>query len=129
MYEPCVYLSLNLENITARKLYRLSKIKQLSIINLVEEIVERYLVNIQVDVWSVGEIKRPSIEQENIRKEIGSRIACLRQINCLSQRRLGEIVNLDQQSMSQIELGKRRLDIVEAIAIAQVLGVELSEII
>ena len=129
MYQPCVYLSLNLENITARKLYRLSKIKQLSIIDLVEEIVERYLLDIQIDVWSIGEIKRPSIEQENLRKVIGSKIASIRQINCLSQKRLGEIVNLDQQSISQIELGKRRLDVVEAIAIAQVLGVELSEII
>ena len=129
MYHPCVHLSLNLENITARKLYKLSKIKQCSIISLVEEIIERYLTDAQIDVWNVREIKFPLVGQENARKVIGSKIARLRQINCLSQKRLGEIVSLDQQSMSQIELGKRRLDIVEAIAIAQVLDVELSEII
>jgi DNA-binding XRE family transcriptional regulator len=128
-YSRCVYLPLNLENLTARKLYKLSRLKELSIIDLVEDIVKKYLEDIQVEVWTTGEAKRPTIEQENIRKEIGLKIAYLRQINCLSQKRLGEILSLDQQSMSQIELGKRRLDIVEAMAIAQVLGVELSEII
>ncbi|MEW6494497.1 MAG: helix-turn-helix transcriptional regulator [Cyanobacteriota bacterium] len=96
---------------------------------MVEEIIQGYLADIEIDVWSVGEVKRPSTEQQDVRRKIGSKIAYLRQINSLSQKKLGQVINVDQQTVSDIELGKRKLDIVEAVAIAQILGVELSEII
>ncbi|MBD2365248.1 helix-turn-helix transcriptional regulator [Anabaena minutissima FACHB-250] len=126
MYQPEVYLPLSIGNSKARKLYKISRIRRCTVVELVKSIVEDYVAQIQVDgLFNDSNINKTQIKDRRI---IGEKIAMLRAINCLSQTALGKAIGLDQRTISQIELGTRRLDIVEAIAIAQVLGVELREI-
>lgn len=128
-----VYLPLNLKNEQARKLYIISRNRRCTVIKLVEEIVNEYVNSVAQFNKEVLTSSSDSTNIKNIqisqRRLVGERIAMLRQVNNLSQKALGESIGLGQQWMSQIELGNRRLDILEAAAIAQVLGVELSEIV
>ena len=65
---------------------------------------------------------------DEIRK-IGSKIAYYRRLRGLSQRVLGELVGVSRSKISDIELGKDNLDIELFAKIAELLGIDYSEII
>lgn len=130
MYQPEVYLPLRLGNSKARKLYKISRLRRCTLVELVTGIVEDYISDVPVDGLFLEDKNKEIVKtQINERRIIGEKIAMLRAIACLSQSSLGKAVGLSQAVISQIELGNRRLDIIEAMAIAQVLGVELNEIV
>ncbi|KYC42075.1 hypothetical protein WA1_18915 [Scytonema hofmannii PCC 7110] len=95
---------------------------------VVEDMIEEGLEDVPDSGVATTPMNQNIKQQEEIRAVIGGNITRLRQLNCLSQSSLGKLIGLHQQDISQIELGKRKLDIVEAIAISQVLGVELEEL-
>jgi DNA-binding XRE family transcriptional regulator len=123
-----VYLPLSLNNENARKIYCLSRIDGTSINCVAERIIQEYLEDRDIpDILNSSRLLKPN--NSGMREKIGRNIAYFRGINYLSQKRLGDLVDLDQRSISLIEVGKRRLDMVEAIAIAQVLGVDIKDIL
>jgi DNA-binding XRE family transcriptional regulator len=123
-----VYLPLSLNSENARKIYCLSRLDGVSVNCIVEKIIDQYLEDREIpDILNKSNTEKP--DNSGVREKIGKKIAYFRGINYLSQKRLGDLVNLDQRSISSIEVGKRRLDMIEAIAIAQVLGVEIKDIL
>ena len=58
-------------------------------------------------------------------KEIGHRIAQLRQQKGLSQEELAQSLQLSRSSLTQIELGKRKLSVLELQALSKILGFSL----
>lgn len=58
-------------------------------------------------------------------EEIGKRIAELRQLSCLSQDELAHQIDLSRSSLAQIELGNRKLNVLELQKIARILGFSL----
>jgi DNA-binding XRE family transcriptional regulator len=130
MTNVSVYVPLVLNSENARKIYSLSRLEGISIGSVAEKIIDEYLEDREVpDVLNSSRFNyRKAVKSTELREKIGRNIAYLRCINFLSQRRLGEIIDLDQQKISSIEAGKRKLDIIEAMAIAEALGVKLEEI-
>jgi DNA-binding XRE family transcriptional regulator len=126
MFNRFVYLPLSLNSENARKLYSLSRVQSVSLNCIVEQIIEEYL-NTQDIPDMLSFFTRNKVNQFGVRLRIGKNIAYLRGINYLSQKKLGELASLDQRSISLIEVGKRKIDIVEAQAIAFVLGVEIKD--
>lgn len=128
MLDLSVYLPLSLNSENARKLYCLSRINRVSLNCIVENIIKEYL-----ETQDIPDIPHDSTKsktsQLGLRKRVGENIAYLRSINYLSQRRLGELVGLDQRSISLIEVGKRRIDLLEACALADALNVEIKDIL
>ncbi len=61
-------------------------------------------------------------------KEIGQRIMGLRKIKGLSQEDLAERTELSRTSLTQIELGKRGVDVMELYRLSSILGFSLDEI-
>ncbi|ALF52245.1 hypothetical protein ACX27_04275 [Nostoc piscinale CENA21] len=128
MYNPEVYFPLSLSNQKARKLYAIAKRRGCTMVDLIKDIVEDYVNDVQL----IGvNLQIPILNKNQVtpRRIIGERISMFRQVNGFTQMELGKAVGLDRRTISGIELGSRRLDVVEAIAIAQVLGVELKEIL
>lgn len=127
MKSKLVYLPINLNSDTARSVLKVSRMDSKPVDKVVCEVLEEYFarhpVNIKVDV---KKLKKAKEIEKNVREEIGRKFAFLRQSHYLSQRSLGELLGLDQKTISNIEAGKRRVDIVELVGFAQVLGVELS---
>jgi DNA-binding XRE family transcriptional regulator len=123
-----VYLPLNINSEIARKIYCLSRINGVSINCIAEKIIKEYLE--EQDIPDILNSQK-SLKSDNsgIREKIGRNVAYFRGINFLSQKRLGSLVSLDQRSISLIEVGKRRLDIIELIAIAQALGIKIEDIL
>lgn len=60
-------------------------------------------------------------------KEIGQRIARLRKVKGLSQEELAEKIGISRPSLTQLEQGNRKLDIMELQALAQQLAFSLDE--
>lgn len=123
-----VYFPLNIGSQKARKLYAISRSKRCTIIQLIKDIIEEYLVNAMAEGLFLEE-KSIHSGQMKTRVIVGAKIAMFRQLNRLSQEELSASVGLHQNSISKVELGLRRLDILEAIAIAQALNISLNEII
>lgn len=123
-----IYFPLNLKGQKARKLYTISKFQRCTVIQLIKDIIEEYLAN--TIIRGVSNDNRFSKNgQIFTRRIVGERIAMFRSLSGLTQEELGLAIGLDQSSVSKIELGIRRLDVIEAIAIAHALDISLSEII
>jgi transcriptional regulator with XRE-family HTH domain len=60
-------------------------------------------------------------------KQIGQRIAKLRKLKGLSQEDLAKSVKVSRSSLTQIELGNRRVDILELQKLSKVLGFSLDD--
>lgn len=61
------------------------------------------------------------------KQQIGRRLAELRKIKKFSQEELANKVNISRPSLTQIELGKRNIDILELQKFAMILGFSLDE--
>lgn len=61
------------------------------------------------------------------KKQIGRKIAELRKQKDLSQEDLAQMVKISRPSLTQIELGKRNIDVMELIEFAMALGFSLDE--
>lgn len=123
MLDLTVYLPIKFKTELARKLYRLSRLKAISISCLAESIINEYLEGVDIPDNNCNS----KILNVGLRLAVGERIATLRKINYLSQQELGRLTGLGRKTISRIELGDRKLDLIEAIAIAQILGVEIKE--
>ena len=62
-------------------------------------------------------------------RDIGRKIKELRKKRGLTQKDLGEMVGLDQTTISGYENGRRQIDLQKLMKIAQALGVDLKELI
>jgi DNA-binding XRE family transcriptional regulator len=123
-----VYLPLNLNSEDARKIYCLSRVDGVSVTYIAEKIITEYLEEREIpDILNTPKSTKTDIS--GLREKIGKKIAYFRNINYLSQKKLGSLVGLDQRCISLIEIGKRRLDMLEAIAIAQALDITVSDIL
>lgn len=125
-----IYLPLVIDGDTARKIHIISKHEGLSPWAVASNIIKESLQEREVpDIFIKHNISRKIDDLSSTRKRIGNRIAYLRKINYLSQSALAEAINAEQQTISLIETGNRRLDVTEAHAIAQVLGVTIEDIL
>lgn len=75
---------------------------------------------------SKSQLKEMKLELSH--KEIGQRIMGLRKIKGLSQEDLAERTELSRTSLTQIELGKRGVDVMELYRLSSILGFSLDEI-
>jgi DNA-binding XRE family transcriptional regulator len=123
-----VFLPLNLNSNDARKIYCLSRVGGVSVTCVAERIITEYLEEREIpDILNAPKLSTK--DNSGLREKIGKNIAYFRNINYLSQKTLGNLVGLDQRSISLIEIGKRRLDMLEALAIAQALNINVSDIL
>jgi len=60
-------------------------------------------------------------------KEIGQRVAMIRKLKGLSQEELARKIRISRPSLTQLELGNRRLDIMELQELSRILGFALDE--
>lgn len=67
------------------------------------------------------------MNQSISQKEIGKRISELRQLKGLSQADLADQVNISRSSLAQIELGNRKLNVIEFQLLAQILEFSLDQ--
>jgi transcriptional regulator with XRE-family HTH domain len=67
------------------------------------------------------------MEIELTPKELGQRLAKLRKNKGFSQEELSKAVNVSRSSLAQMELGNRRLDIIELYEIAMILGFSIDQ--
>ena len=67
------------------------------------------------------------MEIELTPKELGQRLAKLRKNKGFSQEELSKAVNVSRTSLAQMELGNRRLDIIELYEIAMILGFSIDQ--
>lgn len=61
-----------------------------------------------------------------IHKQTGVNIALVRRERKMTQEQLGQAIKVSKDSMSKIEMGKRRLDFAEILQIANFLNVPVS---
>jgi len=61
--------------------------------------------------------------------EIGAKIARLREVRDVPQRRLAGEIGLDPSALSRVESGERGLAVGELVAIAEFLGVSMDELL
>ncbi len=68
----------------------------------------------------------PQEQEVTYRKEVGRRIANIRRNLGYSQEMLAIELQINRSSLSDIERGKRRMDVVELINLAELFGVTVS---
>jgi transcriptional regulator with XRE-family HTH domain len=69
------------------------------------------------------------IDEKFFRRVVGSRIRYLRTLKNIAQEKFARQTELDPSVFCRIENGSRRLDIVEALRVAQSLGVTVDELL
>lgn len=124
MHRSLVYLPLNLGNNLARKIYALSRRQGCSMCYTVESILKNYLEDFDAE-----DIPVHSMQDLDKKKNIGIKICQLRQINYLSQATLAKSLGMNQRTISRIETGERRLDLIEAASIAKFFNISVDELL
>jgi transcriptional regulator with XRE-family HTH domain len=69
------------------------------------------------------------MEVKQVQKQIGRRIAAMRKIKGLSQVDLANSVKISRPSLTQIELGNRRIDVIELHNLSRVLGFSIDDLL
>lgn len=60
-------------------------------------------------------------------KRVGNKIKTLRQENCISVRKLGEMCKIDYANLSRLESGRQNIHILTLKVIADKLGIDVKE--
>ena len=122
-----VYLPLTLNSDLARNVLIRSHLESKSVAAIIKNILIEYF-ECHPAAIAEAEITIPNsiYIEPNLKNKIGERLSYLRKCSCLSQKMLGEIVGLDQRTISRIETGGRKLDVLELLIFSQLFNVELS---
>jgi len=121
-----VYLPVSLSGELASALLKTSRLRGKPINFVVTDILKDYLEENPVeDASDIKKIQNSNKSNLNLRVEIGRKIAFLRQANCLSQKDLSALLGLDRKTISNIELGNRRIDVLELVAFSRLFQVDL----
>ncbi len=124
MNSNLVYLPLNLNSQLARSVLKLSRRSGKHADTVVREVLQEYFDENPIeDNFDLQKLKRVEDLKITLREQIGNKLAYLRQANYLSQRALGELVDLDQKTISNIEAGKRKIDILEVMKFSEIFDV------
>ncbi len=74
-------------------------------------------------------VEKPKVMKKMTQKEIGKRIAEIRKSKGYSQGDLAKMLNISRPSITQIELGKRNLTVLELKEIANIISISIDKLL